>query len=226
MRILAIDTSSFPASVAVTENGFVLGEHIIRNKKKHSQIIMVMTENLLKDLELDISDIDLFAVSSGPGSFTGLRIGISTVRAFAQAMNKPAVGVPSLEALAYNFSSHEGIIVPMTDARRDEVYTAAYSFMHGKLDEIMKPCVMTASECAKLFEGALFAGDGALKHWECIESEGGTIAPEYLSEVRASSVAAAAELRAADEKCDYREIKPMYLRKSQAERELEKKNKA
>lgn len=224
MRILAIDTSSFPASVAVLENGIVMGEHIIRNKKKHSQIIMVMTESLLRDLELDISDIDLFAVSKGPGSFTGLRIGISTVRAFAQAKGKPAVGISSLEAIAYNFSSHEGIIAPMTDALRDEVYTAAYAFAHGELHEIMKPCVMTARECAELFEGALFAGDGALKHRADIEAAGGYVAPEYLSEVRASSVAAAAQKRyCSGEKAEYELIKPLYLRKSQAERELEKK---
>ncbi len=224
MRILAIDTSSFPASVAVLENGVILGEHIIRNKKKHSQMIMVMTENMLKELGLDIADIELFAVSKGPGSFTGLRIGISTVRAFAQALKKPAVGVSSLEAIAYNFSGHEGIIVPMTDALRDEVYTAAYAFAHGELHEIMAPCVMTAPECAALFEGALFAGDGAIKHRECIEKSGGAVAPAYMSEVRASSVAAAAEQKAAGGDTGvYTDIKPLYLRKSQAERELERK---
>lgn len=227
MRILAIDTSSFPASVSVLENGIVLGEHIIRNKKKHSQMIMVMTENMLKELGLDIADIDLFAVSKGPGSFTGLRIGISTVRAFAQALKKPAIEISSLEAIAYNFSGREGVIVPMTDALRDEVYTAAYTFTDGELCEIMAPCVMTAPECAALFEGALFVGDGAIKHSECIENNGGVVAPGYLSEVRASSVAAAAEQRAAaGDTGVYSDIKPLYLRKSQAERELEKKRSA
>ena len=128
MKILAVDTSSFPASAAVAENGILLGEYVIRNQRKHSQNLMVMVERLLDDLETDISEVDMFAVTVGPGSFTGLRIGISTIRAFAQAVGKPVVGVSTLEALAYNHAGADAVVIPMLDARRDEVFTAAYSF--------------------------------------------------------------------------------------------------
>ena len=120
MKILAIDTSSFPASVAITEDDLLLGEYIIRNQRKHSQNIMVMTESLFDSLGMDVSEIDVFAVTVGPGSFTGLRIGISSVRAFAQAMEKKVVAVNTLEALAYNTLQRNGIVIPMLDARRDD----------------------------------------------------------------------------------------------------------
>ena len=226
MKVLAIDTSSFPASAAIVDDETVLGEYVIRNKRKHSQNIMVMIERLFDDLEADISDIDIFSVTVGPGSFTGLRIGIATVRAFAQACGKKCVGVNTLEALAYNFAGSSDVIVSMLDARRDEVFAAAYSFSGTEQTEIMQPCVMTVSECVDRFgtEGVIYTGDGAVKNAEYIRGRGGLTAPCSHSETRAASAAALALSRAkAGRAEDYGSIKPLYLRKSQAEREYERK---
>lgn len=226
MKVLAIDTSSFPASVAVAEDNVILGEAVIRNKRKHSQNIMVMTERLFADLGLDISGIDVFAVTIGPGSFTGLRIGIATVRAFAQVNGKKCVGINTLEGLAYNLAGSGAVAVPMLDARSDEVFAAAYTFMGTEMIEIQPPQVMRISECIEEFgtEGVIYTGDGALKNAETIKECGGTIAPCSHSEVRASAVAALAMERAeAGEAVEYGSIRPLYLRKSQAEREYERR---
>ncbi len=227
MKILAIDTSSFPASVAITDGGVLLGEYIIRNQRKHSQNIMVMTERLFSDLGMDISEIDVFAVTVGPGSFTGLRIGISSVRAFAQAMGKPVAAVNTLEALAYNLSETKGVIVPMLDARREEVFTGAYEFKNDVCCEVLAPCVMTIGEVLEKFGcGASFLGDGAIIHRDELENGGARrFAPVNMAEVRASSIAAVAYKKAQrNEVCDYNGVEPMYLRKSQAEREYEGRN--
>lgn len=226
MKILAIDTASFPASAAVYEDGIILGEYVIRNQRKHSQNIMVMVERLFDDLSMDISQMDAFAVTVGPGSFTGLRIGISTVRAFAQAMNKPVVGISTLEALAYNLAGSGDIIISMLDARRDEVFAAAYSFQGMEINEILAPCVMTVQEITGLFSDGtvICTGDGALKHADEIKSKGIIVAPAHLAEVRAASLAVlAADKAQRGMAVSHNEIQPVYLRKSQAEREYEKK---
>lgn len=224
MRILAVDTSSFPASVAILEDGIILGESVIRNQRKHSQNLMQMTEKLFDDLGMDISEIDIFSVTVGPGSFTGLRIGISSVRAFAQAMNKPVIGVNTLEALAYNLACCDKVVIPMLDARRNEVFTAAYKFENGVINEVIAPCVMTIGELNEEFKNksVIYVGDGAIAHKD--ELADGDFATANLMEVRASSVAALAYTKA-DKGSHYNEIQPLYLRKSQAERELEEKEK-
>ncbi|MGN0162583.1 MAG: tRNA (adenosine(37)-N6)-threonylcarbamoyltransferase complex dimerization subunit type 1 TsaB, partial [Candidatus Ornithomonoglobus sp.] len=209
MKILAIDTSSFPASVAVTDGEYILGEYVIRNQRKHSQNIMPMVDSVLAGLGMDISEIDVFAVTVGPGSFTGLRIGISTIRAFAQAMKKPVVGISTLEALAYNFAGTSKTVIPMLDARRDEVFTAAYD--NGKA--VVEPCVMTVTEIAELFAdgSAIYTGDGAIKHREEIlaADKSAVIAAPNLSEVRASAAAALACIKAQNgEAVNYNEIRP------------------
>ena len=226
MKILAIDTSSFPASVSICDDGVILGEYVIRNQRKHSQNIMVMTERLFCDLGIDISEIDVFAVTVGPGSFTGLRIGISTVRALAQAMKKPVVAVNTLMALAYNLSSVDNVIVPMLDARRDEVFTAAYKFSDGEICEVTAPCVMTIVEINEKYEGQniIFVGDGVLMHKDELCETGFDFAPSQLMETRASALAIAAFKKAQKgEITDFNAVQPLYLRKSQAEREYERK---
>ncbi len=228
MKFLAIDTSSFPASVAISDNDVILGEYIIRNQRKHSQNIMVMTERLFDDLGMDISEIDIFATTTGPGSFTGLRIGISTIRAFAQAMEKPVVAVNTLEALAYNLSEFNGIVVPMLDARRDEVFTAAYAFCDGEAKEIIPPCVMTVSEILERYKGekVMFTGDGVLIHRDELSGiDNFSFAQTNMRETRASSLICAAFCKAENgEIKHYNEVQPLYLRKSQAEREYERRN--
>ncbi len=227
MKILAIDTSSFPASVAIMSDGIILGESIIRNQRKHSQNIMVMTERLFDDLSIDIKEIDVFAVTSGPGSFTGLRIGISTVRAFAQAMNKPVASVNTLEALSYNVPYADMTIVPMLDARRDEVFTAAYRFENGVAKQVTSPCVMTIGEILNKYKNQkiLLCGDGTLIHKDVLSLvKGFSFAPVNLNETRASALAVAAYHKTLNnELVNYNEVVPVYLRKSQAEREYDRR---
>ena len=120
MRVLAIDTSSNVATVAVMEDELLLGEYILNHKKTHSQKIMTMIEQILSELELTVQNIDIFAAAIGPGSFTGLRIGVATVKALAHATGKPVVSVGTLEALAYNVPYAEHIIVPTMALRKSE----------------------------------------------------------------------------------------------------------
>lgn len=223
MKVFAIDTSSFPASVAISDDNVLLGEYIIRNQRKHSQNIMVMTERLFDDLGMDISEIDIFAVTVGPGSFTGLRIGISSVRAFSQVMNKPVAAVNTLEALAYNLTQINGTVIPMLDARRDEVFAAVYEINNGIVTEVVSPSVMTVSEICVRYQDtdAVLCGDGAIIHREEFSGKF-RFAPMNLTETRASSLAMVALVKAKKkELCHYNNVEPLYLRKSQAEREYE-----
>ena len=232
MKILAMDTSSDVASVAVTEDGRLLGEYTMNNKKKtHSQKLMVMIDALLKDIEVDISEIDLFAVSHGPGSFTGLRIGVATAKGLAHACQKPIIGISTLEALAYNLPFCEHIIVPVMDAGKNRVYAASYIWDEG-FRTLGEPEAMTIEECVEscgdLLE-TVFVGDGAAVHMDYIKEKLGDkafFAPANSFEQRASSVACAAyEKYKNGEISSYTEVNPVYLKKSQAERELEERNK-
>lgn len=231
MRVLAVDTSSNVATVAVMENELLLGEYILNHKKTHSQKIMMMIEQLLSDLELTVNDIDVFAAAVGPGSFTGLRIGVATIKALAHAAGKRVVSVGTLEALAYNVQYAEHIIVPIMDARRNNVFTASYIWDEG-FKEIGEPEGITIEECIEScgdFLDTIFVGDGAIVHREYIKERLGdnAIFPSGIAlNSRASSVAAIAMERAKNGKTEsYLEMKPYYIKKSQAERELEEREK-
>lgn len=129
MKVLALDTSSIVASVAVMNDGILLGEYTLNHNKTHSQKLVPIIQQLLSDLELEPFDIDLFAVSKGPGSFTGLRIAITTAKAMAYALDKPIIGVPTLDILAHNISFCQHLICPIMDARNNRVYTALYKWI-------------------------------------------------------------------------------------------------
>ena len=220
MRVLAIDTSSNVATVAVMEDELLLGEYILNHKKTHSQKIMTMIEQILSELELTVQDIDIFAAAIGPGSFTGLRIGVATVKALAHATGKPVVSVGTLEALAYNV---------IMDARRDNVFTASYIWDEG-FKEIGEPEAISIDECLEScgeFLDTIFVGDGVKVHRDYIKEKLGDKAifpPANALNSRASSVAALALDKAKrGETQSYLEMKPYYIRKSQAERELEER---
>ena len=232
MRVLAVDTSSNVATVAVMEDDLLLGEYILNHKKTHSQKIMPMIEQLLSDLELTAQDIDIFAAAVGPGSFTGLRIGVATIKALAHATGKRVVSVGTLEALAYNVPNAEHIIVPIMDARRNNIFTASYIWDEG-FKEIGEPEGITIEECVEAcgnFLETIFIGDGAIIHKDYIVEKLGDKAVFPHGAVlnsRASSVAAIAMERAKrGETQSYLEMKPYYIKKSQAEKELEEKEKA
>lgn len=229
MRVLAIDTSSNVATAAIMEDNLLLGEYILNHKKTHSQKIMTMVEQLLADLELTVQDIDIFAAAVGPGSFTGLRIGVATVKALAHAVGKRVVSVGTLEALAYNVPYTEHIIVPIMDARRNNVFTASYIWDEG-FKEIGEPEGITIEECIEScgdFLDTIFVGDGAMAHYDYIKEKLGerAIFPHGAAmNSRASSVAALAIDKAKrGETQSYLEMKPYYIKKSQAEKELEEK---
>ncbi len=230
MKVLAIDTSSAVASAAVVEDNVLLGEYILNHKKTHSQKIMVMVERLMDDLELTVRDIDVFAAAVGPGSFTGLRIGVATVKALAHSVNKPVVGVGSLEGMAYNLPYAEHIIVPIMDARRNHVYTASYIWDEDGFKELSAPEDLSIEECVEscgeLLE-TIFVGDAVEMHREYITERLGErafFAPASAAQQRAGSVAAIATEKAKrGETMNYAELVPFYMKKSQAERELEEK---
>ncbi len=230
MRVLAIDTTSNVATAAVVEDELLLGERILNFKKTHSQKIMPMISELLEELELKASDIDIFAVANGPGSFTGLRIGVATIKALAHAVNKPVVGVSTLAAMAYNLPFCEHIIVPMMDARRNQVYTASYIWDEDGFKELTPDEAISIEECVSScgeFLETVFVGDGVTVHKDYIKQRLGDrayFAPASASMQRASSVAMIAMEKAKNGKTmKYNELVPFYLRKSQAEREYDER---
>lgn len=229
MKILAIDTSSAVASAAIAEDDKLICEFTLNNKLTHSQTLLPIIDSVFKQSELKPSDIDLFAAANGPGSFTGLRIGISTAKGLAHAAGKPAVGVNTLEALAYNLPFCPYLISPIMDARREQVYNAFYKFNDSGLEEITSPRAAPISEClAELKEyggKVVFLGDGVPVFKEQIKAVLGSaafFAPQSANMQRAAAVAEAAKYKKA---ADYNELLPVYLRKSQAERELEERMK-
>ena len=232
MKILAIDTSSNVASAAVVEDGILLGECILNHKKTHSQKIMVMVQELINDLELTVQDIDIFAAANGPGSFTGLRIGVATVKALAHSVNKPVVGISTLAGLAYNLPYAEHIIVPIMDARRNQVYTASYIWDEDGFKELSSDEAISIEECVEScgeLLDTIFVGDGVPVHRKYITeklAERAHFAPPSALMQRASSIAMLALEKAKKGETEhYSELKPFYLRKSQAEREYDEKHK-
>ena len=128
MKILGLDSSGLVASVAVVEDEELRGEYTINYKKTHSQTLLPMLDEVTKMIELDLETIDAIAVSGGPGSFTGLRIGSATAKGLGLALQKPLVHVPTVDALAYNLVGHRDMVCPLMDARRGQTYTGLYEF--------------------------------------------------------------------------------------------------
>lgn len=228
MKILAIDTSSNAASVALMEDNLLLGEFVLNHKKTHSQEIMPMIDEVLRRCECEVKDIDLFAAAKGPGSFTGLRIGIATIKGLAHSVNKPVIGISTLEGLSFNLPYSEHTIVPIMDARRNQVYTAAYLWDEGEMREIGEPEAMSIEECVEScgnFLETVFLGDGVPAYRDYIIEKLGDkayFAPASCNMQKASSIAALA-FKYKDRAESYYGLEPVYLRKSQAEREREEK---
>lgn len=128
MKILALDSSGLVASVALAEDDELIAEYTVQYKKTHSQTLLPMLEGIRRMVELDLDTVDAIAVASGPGSFTGLRIGSATAKGLAFAMEKPIVPVPTLEGLAYQMYGTDALVCPIMDARRNQVYTGLYEF--------------------------------------------------------------------------------------------------
>ena len=233
MKILAVDSSANVASTAIAEDDKLICEFTLNHKKTHSEKLMPMIDEVLKSAQLMPNDIDLFAVAAGPGSFTGLRIGVATIKGLAHAVQKPVIGVSTLMAMAYNLPFCSHAIAPIMDARRAQVYNGVYRWEQDELVEMIAPRAVSIEDCIAEFEQSgeqvVFLGDGVPVHQELIRSRLGDqafFAPENCNMQRAASVALAAQKLSAQGMCEsYYALRPIYLRKPQAERELEEKQK-
>jgi len=228
LRILAVETAAATASVAVLQDGVLLGESSINNKKTHSQNLMPMLVELMAKLDLQPDDIDFFAASIGPGSFTGLRIGVSIVKAMAFAVDKPTLAVPTLDAMAEGHSGSAGIICPMLDARNNQVFTAIYKVKDGEVERVSEYMGVPVTELLELLEeyqDVIFTGDGSVLHRDAIQNMN---QPRWRFAKNGSNLNRALDVALVAQKMIERgeitnseTLKPFYLRKSQAERMYE-----
>jgi tRNA threonylcarbamoyladenosine biosynthesis protein TsaB len=239
LKILAIDTSGEQAGAAIIvkndSSPYITAGEIFLNARMgeksytHSEILMPGVEQLFAITRFKPADIDFVAYTNGPGSFTGLRIGASSAIAIARALNKPAIPVPTLDALAYNIFNEESIIAPIMDARRNQVYSCFYS-RRGKINQrLTEYMALDIDECVKYAhsfnKNVIFLGDGTAVYGERILKSAGnfSLAPANNNIQRASSVGLAAEALA-EYATDYASLELFYLRKPQAEREYEEKH--
>ena len=227
MKILAADTSTRTCSVALIQNDALIAETTTGMRETHSKHLMDMIDQLLTQARLDINALDALAVVKGPGSFTGLRIGISTVKGLAAATGIPVYGISALEALAWQCKGYATRIYPMIDARRDEVYTAGYRVTDKGLDKQMAEQVGAPDKVVKAMETpCLCIGTGALLYRELLEAHLGSdvaSAPAMRHHVQASSVAYLAWQKIEQGGLDKNDqITPDYLRKSDAEINLKR----
>ena len=233
MRILAIESSSLVASVAIVEDGVTLAEYTANFKMTHSQTLLPMIDSMVGLFGIDLATIDAIAVSGGPGSFTGLRIGSATAKGLGLALNKPLIHVPTVDGTAYNLYGAKGLICPIMDARRNQVYTGIYRF-EQEFEVVMEQDAMDIAELIEklnsMGERVIFLGDGVPVHENKIR-ELMTVpfdfAPAHMNRQRAASIATLGAVYFAEGKIQTAEEHgPDYLRKSQAEREREEREEA
>ena len=239
MKILAIDTTAKTAAAAITDGERLLASATLNNPGTHSVTVLPTVETLLRGASLTFSDIDMFAVSAGPGSFTGVRIGVSLVKGLAFGTDKPCVGVSSLEALARNLTAVNGLICPVMDARRNQLYNALFTCENGTITRLTEDRLITADELGEELRGyaesrpVYFVGDGYGIAVSMIDCPNILPTPEPLRWQNGYSVAMAAlekyssALSSPDEIAQFTasSLSPVYLRASQAERELKERQK-
>lgn len=227
MKVLALDSSGLVASVALLEDETMIAEYTVNYKKTHSQTLLPMLDEIVRMTEQDLNTIDAIAVAAGPGSFTGLRIGSATAKGLAQALEKPIISVPTVDALAYNLYGTHEIICPIMDARRNQVYTGIYEFVENKFTVLHEQYVDSIEhviiQLNEKKRPVIFIGDGIPPYASIIEEQiqvPFSFAPSHLCRQRAGAVGNLAMkqygMTAAEHAADH---KPEYLRLSQAERE-------
>jgi tRNA threonylcarbamoyladenosine biosynthesis protein TsaB len=222
MRILAVDTASGSGSVAVADGENVLAEIITARRETHSRYLMSLIDRVLQLSGLELQEIDGFAVTRGPGSFTGLRIGISTVKGLAWVTRKPAVGISSLEALAAQVPPTSRLICAMLDARNHEVYVDRYRFVAGRLkSELGELTASPEGAISGICEPCFFIGDGALKYREMITDQLGdraVFAVSFQYVLRAAAILYLSQFKFSENRTDNAAtLLPRYLRQSYAE---------
>ena len=223
MKILALDSTATAASVALCEDDRLLGEYTIQNGNTHSETLLPMVESLLGFFGLTVGEIDLFAVSTGPGSFTGVRIGVATLKGLAFGQGKCCISVSTLEALAENLAHADGLICPVMNARRKQVYTALFRARDGKTERLLPDSAMAITELDALLEAypepIRLVGDGYGVTLQDLTHPVIAI-PDRLRNQSAYSVAQVARrLYAEGVRMTDAELVATYLRPSQAERE-------
>lgn len=229
MLILALECSAGPASAALAEDGRVLGESFVHIRQTHSQTLLPMVEDLLRTLGKGVAHLDLLAVSNGPGSFTGVRIGVSCVKGLALPGDIPCCGVSTLEAIAFSGLACEGaVLCAVMDARVKQVYNALFQVRGGRLRRLCEDRALSVEQLGEEVrpygERLILLGDGAQLCYESFQSWGARLAPQNIRYQRAASVALLAEEKAkAGETVRAAELAPAYLRMPQAERELKKR---
>lgn len=233
MRILAFETSAKAASVALMENGVLLAESYQNTGMTHSQTLMVMAEDVLKTCGLTVRDVEAVAVAAGPGSFTGVRIGVAAAKGFAWGAEIPCYGVSTLEAMARSLAVYEGLVLPVMDARRNQVYNGVFSAEKGVLTRLKEDRAISLQELGEELkeqkQPIFLVGDGSNLCYNMLSEKvpGLILPPEHRLHQRATGVALAAQKRIdAGVPGNGAELTPNYLRLSQAERErLERENK-
>lgn len=234
MKIIALDSSGLVASVAVLEDGRLIGEYNIQYKKTHSQTLLPMLDALKQMVELQLDTVDAIALAAGPGSFTGLRIGSATAKGLGLALNKPVIEIPTLDGLACNLYGTDKIVCPIMDARRNQVYTGIYEYrkemtetvkykLHCLQEQCAVPIEEIADKCNRYEREIMFLGDGVpvfeqqLK--ELMKVPYG-FAPAHMNRQRAAAFGILAEQYYKEGKVvSAADHAPIYLRMSQAERE-------
>ena len=228
MKIIAIDSSGLVATVALATEETVIAEYTVNYKKTHSQTLLPMLDEIKKMTELDLAQIDAIAIASGPGSFTGLRIGSATAKGLGLALKKPLIEVPTVDAMAMNLWGTKDIVCPIMDARRNQVYTGIYEF--GADDDLVRIHEQFADDIGvvtgminDIGRPVIFLGDGVPVYKEAITeaiSVPYRFAPPHMSRQRAGALAyLAARYYSEGRTVSAADHKPDYLRVSQAERE-------
>ena len=233
MIILALESSAVAASAAVCKDGQIISEAFLNIGLTHSQTLLPLAQNALSAANLNISDVDIFAVSSGPGSFTGIRIGVAAAKGMALAENKPCYGISTLEAMAWTASGVNTLICPIMDARCMQVYTALFADNNQSIERVSNDDALKIDELADLLHKqdrpVLLIGDGAEKYYNSLSEKGlcVTLASAAIRQQHASGTALAAWVRYQNgvAPIESEKLVPCYLRLSQAERERQNKEK-
>jgi len=227
MKILAIDTSTTHSSCAVMDDNNIVGDFSINQSMSHNEILLVMVDEMLKKLNIDIEDIDLFVAVTGPGSFTGIRIGVTVVKALAMALNKPIVAVNTLEALSFGVFSDKKKI-PLIDARGERVYYGVYEGINN--ENIVAPALLTIDELLEEFSDKgefVFVGDCVnLYKDRILENKNFEITPACLNSCISKNACVIGKQKfERGDISDCFSLSPEYVRLSQAQRDLENKGK-
>ena len=224
MLLLSVDSTASPASVCLYEDGKIIADYYLNTGFTHSQTLMAMTESVLKISGKSAADIDVYAVNCGPGSFTGVRIGVSAVKGMAFAADKPCIGTSTLESMAYSFLGSHAVICACMDARRQQVYNALFRVDGDSIERLCDDRAIAVSDLLQeldaIHEEIFLAGDGAELVYESIDTAAIRLAEPHQRFQRASSVALlAADKFKRGEAVSPAALMPHYLRLSQAERE-------